>query len=125
MGKTVMIVDDTEAIRMSVGFILQEEGYTVVEAKNGQEALDTLKNGTKIELIICDVNMPVLDGIGFLRALKTDGVYSAYKFTPIIMLTTEAGEDKKSEGKELGAKAWVVKPFKPDQLVKAVKMMIM
>jgi two-component system, chemotaxis family, chemotaxis protein CheY len=125
MGKTVLIVDDTEAIRMSVGFILQEEGYTVVEAKNGQEALDKLKEGAGIDLILCDVNMPVMDGITFLRSVKTDNSYSAFKFTPVVMLTTEAGEEKKAEGKELGAKAWIVKPFKPDQLVKSVKMLIM
>ncbi len=124
MGKTVMIVDDTEAIRMSVGFILQEEGYVVLEAKNGQEALDKLQAGAGIDLILCDVNMPVMDGIAFLRAIKTDNSYSAYKFTPIVMLTTEAGEEKKAEGKELGAKAWIVKPFKPEQLVKSVKMLI-
>jgi two-component system, chemotaxis family, chemotaxis protein CheY len=125
MGKTVMIVDDTEAIRMSVGFILQEEGYTVIEAKNGQEALDKLKGGAAVDLILCDVNMPVMDGITFLKNVKTDASYSAYKFTPVVMLTTESGEEKRSEGKELGAKAWIVKPFKPDQLVKSVKMLIM
>lgn len=124
MGKTIMIVDDTEAIRMSVGFTLQEEGYDIVEAKNGQEALDKLKGANKIDLILCDVNMPVMDGIEFLRNMKTNDSYSSVKFTPIIMLTTEAGEDKKNEGKELGAKAWIVKPFKPEQLIKAVKTLL-
>ncbi|MBN2403583.1 MAG: response regulator [Spirochaetes bacterium] len=124
MGKKIMIVDDTEAIRMSVGFTLQEEGYEVVEAKNGQEALDKLKGTDKIDLILCDVNMPIMDGIEFLRNMKTNESYSSVKFTPIIMLTTEAGEDKKNEGKELGAKAWIVKPFKPEQLIKAVKTLI-
>jgi two-component system, chemotaxis family, chemotaxis protein CheY len=123
MGKLIMVVDDTEAIRMSVGFTLQEEGYEILEAKNGQDALDKLK-GNKIDLILCDVNMPVMDGIAFLRAVKTDADYSAYRFTPIIMLTTEAGDDMKKEGQTLGAKAWVVKPFKPEQLIKAVKMLM-
>jgi len=125
MSKTIMIIDDTEAIRMSVGFTLQEEGYEVIEGKNGQDALDKLNSGVKVDLILCDVNMPVMDGITFLRTIKTDSRYSYSKFTPIIMLTTEAGEDKKAEGKELGAKAWIVKPFKPEQLIKAVKLLIM
>jgi two-component system, chemotaxis family, chemotaxis protein CheY len=124
MGKTILIIDDTEAIRMSVGFTLQEEGYEVVEAKNGQDALDKLKGPNKIDLILCDVNMPVMDGIEFLRNIKTNEAYSSFKFAPIIMLTTEAGEDKKNEGKELGAKAWIVKPFKPEQLIKAVKTLV-
>ena len=123
MSKTIMIVDDTEAIRMSVGFTLQEEGYEVVEAKNGQEALEKLKN-SKIDLILCDVNMPVMSGIEFLRNIKTDNAYSDFRFTPIIMLTTEAGEKMKTEGKELGAKAWIVKPFKPEQLIKSIKILI-
>ncbi|MFH0975907.1 MAG: response regulator [Spirochaetota bacterium] len=124
MGKLILIVDDTEAIRMSVGFILQEEGYELVEAKNGQEALDKLNSSKKVDLILCDVNMPVMDGIEFLRNIKRNEAYSSFKFTPIIMLTTEAGEDKKAEGRELGAKAWIVKPFKPEQLVKAVKQLV-
>jgi two-component system, chemotaxis family, chemotaxis protein CheY len=124
MGKVILIVDDTEAIRMSVGFILQEEGYEIVEAKNGQDALDKLASSKKVDLILCDVNMPVMDGIEFLRNIKTNEAYSSFKFTPIIMLTTEAGEDKKAEGRELGAKAWIVKPFKPEQLVKAVKQLV-
>ncbi|MBN2039036.1 MAG: response regulator [Spirochaetes bacterium] len=123
MSKTIMIVDDTEAIRMSVGFTLQEEGYNVVEAKNGQEALEKLKNNN-VDLILCDVNMPVMNGIEFLRSIKTDNDFADFRFTPIIMLTTEAGEKMKAEGKELGAKAWIVKPFKPDQLIKSVKMLL-
>jgi two-component system, chemotaxis family, chemotaxis protein CheY len=123
MSKTIMIIDDTEAIRMSVGFTLQEEGYDVIEAKNGQDALDKLKDA-KADLILCDVNMPVMNGIDFLKAVKTDSKYSSLKFLPIIMLTTEAGEEAKSEGKRLGAKAWIIKPFKPDQLIKSVKMLI-
>ena len=124
MNKTILVVDDADAIRMSVGFTLQEEGYDIVEAVDGQDALDKLSEN-QIDLILCDVNMPVMDGISFLRNIKTNESYSSFKYTPIIMLTTEAGENMKEEGKSLGAKAWIVKPFKPDVLIKSVKKLIM
>lgn len=118
-----MVIDDADAIRMSVGFTLQEEGYNVLEAVDGQDALNKLAE-SEVNLILCDVNMPVMDGITFLKNIKNNASYSSYKYTPIIMLTTEAGENMKEEGKKLGAKAWIVKPFKPDQLLKAVKTLI-
>lgn len=124
MNKTILVVDDADAIRMSVGFTLQEEGYDIVEAVDGQDALNKLSEN-QIDLILCDVNMPVMDGISFLRNIKTNESYSSFKYTPIIMLTTEAGENMKEEGKSLGAKAWIVKPFKPDVLIKSVKKLIM
>ncbi|MDY6967716.1 MAG: response regulator [Spirochaetota bacterium] len=123
MNKTIMVIDDADAIRMSVGFTLQEEGYNVLEAVDGQDALNKLAE-SEVNLILCDVNMPVMDGITFLKNIKNNASYSSYKYTPIIMLTTEAGENMKEEGKKLGAKAWIVKPFKPDQLLKAVKTLI-
>jgi len=79
-------------------------------------------SGQKIHLIISDVNMPVMDGLAMVQEIKK---MPAYKFTPIIMLTTEAGSDKKEQGKSLGAKAWMVKPFKPDQMLDAVSKLIM
>jgi two-component system, chemotaxis family, chemotaxis protein CheY len=123
MGKTIMIIDDATAIRQVVELTLKESGYDTVQASDGNDALSKL-NGASIDLIICDVNMPNLNGIGFLEALKNDDKYSSYKFTPIIMLTTEAGEDMKNRGKELGAKAWLVKPFKPDQLLSSVEKLL-
>lgn len=123
MGKTIMIVDDADSIRKSVGFALQEAGYDVIEASNGQDALGKL-DGKGIDLIVCDVNMPKMDGIEFLKILKSDAKYSSYQFAPIIMLTTESGESKKAEGKAAGAKAWIVKPFKPEKLLDAVKKLI-
>lgn len=123
MGKTILVIDDADAVRMTVGFTLQEEGYEIVEACDGVDALNKL-DGKSIDLILCDVNMPNMNGITFLKTIKTDDKYASYKFTPIIMLTTEAGDKMKEEGKALGAKAWIVKPFKPEQLVKAVNMLI-
>ena len=123
MGKTVMIVDDAAAIRQSVGYSLQESGFEVVEAVDGKDALGKLDK-QKLDLIICDVNMTEMDGLTMLKTIKSDDTYSSYRFIPIIMLTTEAGEDRKEEGKKAGAKVWMVKPFKPEQLVDAVKKLI-
>ncbi len=117
MAKTIMIVDDSASIRTVVGIALRGEGYTVIEAINGQDALNKL-TGQKVNLIISDVNMPIMDGITFVKQVKT---MPAYRFTPIIMLTTESDEAKKREGQAAGAKAWVVKPFKPEQMLGAVQ----
>ena len=117
MAKTIMIVDDSASIRTVVGIALRGEGYAVIEAINGQDAINKL-TGQKVNLIISDVNMPIMDGITFVKQVKT---MAAYRFTPIIMLTTESDESKKREGQAAGAKAWVVKPFQPDQLIGAVQ----
>ena len=117
MAKTIMIVDDSASIRTVVGIALRGEGYTVIEAINGQDAINKL-TGQKVNLIISDVNMPIMDGITFVKNVKT---MAAYRFTPIIMLTTESDESKNREGQAAGAKAWVVKPFKPEQMLGAVQ----
>ncbi|MBX9937380.1 response regulator [Giesbergeria anulus] len=117
MAKTIMIVDDSASIRMVVGIALRGAGYEVIEAKDGKDALDKL-TGQKVHLIISDVNMPVMDGITFVKSVKQ---LANYRFTPIIMLTTESDESKKREGQAAGAKAWVVKPFKPEQMLGAVQ----
>lgn len=121
MAKTIMIIDDSTSLRQVVSIALGEAGYAVLEACDGQDALAKLK-GQKVHLMICDVNMPNMDGITFLKTVRT---LPEYKFTPIIMLTTEAGEDKKKEGQAAGARAWVVKPFKPDQLLGAVAKLVL
>ena len=121
MAKTIMIIDDSVSLRQVVGIALSAAGYEVIEACDGRDALAKL-NGVKVHLMICDVNMPNLDGIGFLQAKRE---LPNYKFTPVIMLTTEAGEDKKREGQAAGARAWVVKPFKPEQLLLAVAKLIL
>ena|ERR1035437_2374232 len=117
MAKTIMIVDDSSSMRQVVGIALKSAGYVVLEGRDGVDALAKL-TGQKVHLIISDVNMPNMDGISFVKAVKQ---LSAYKFTPIIMLTTESEESKKREGQAAGAKAWVVKPFKPEQLLGAVQ----
>ncbi len=117
MAKTIMIVDDSASIRMVVGIALRGAGYDVIEAKDGKDGVDKL-TGQKVHLIISDVNMPVMDGISFVKAVKQ---MPNYRFTPIIMLTTESDESKKREGQAAGAKAWVVKPFKPEQMLGAVQ----
>ena len=116
-GKTILVVDDSGSFRTVVKLALKKAGYGVLEAGDGQAALSTLQGDTKVHLIVCDVNMPVMDGLSFLRELKT---LPAYKFTPVIMLTTESQEAKKAEGRAAGAKAWITKPFQPSELVDAV-----
>ena len=116
MAKRILVVDDSASVRTVAGIALREAGYEVIEASNGQEGLSRLDGG-RIHLVISDVNMPVLDGIGFLKQIKA---HPTYRFTPVVMLTTEAGEDKKQEGRAAGAKAWIVKPFQPKTLLDAV-----
>jgi two-component system chemotaxis response regulator CheY len=117
MAKTIMVVDDSISIRQVVSLALKQAGYDVIEGVDGKDALAKL-TGQKVNLIISDVNMPNMDGISFVRELKTR---PAYKFTPVLMLTTESQEDKKEQGKAAGARAWMVKPFKPDALLAAVQ----
>lgn len=120
MSKTIMIIDDSASVRQVVSTALKGEGYDVVEASDGRDALSKL-NGQKVHLMISDVNMPNMDGITFVTEVKK---LSDYKFTPIIMLTTEGSDEKKKAGQAAGAKAWVVKPFQPPQLLKAVSMLV-
>jgi two-component system, chemotaxis family, chemotaxis protein CheY len=115
MSKRILIVDDSASVRQVSNMALTRAGYEVIEASDGQDGLAKLAG--KINLIISDVNMPRMDGISFLKAVKA---HPNYKFTPVIMLTTEAGEDKKNEGRAAGAKAWIVKPFQPQTMLDAV-----
>ncbi|ANN65671.1 response regulator [Bordetella bronchialis] len=121
MAKTILIVDDSASVRQVVGIALRGAGYDVIEGRDGKDALAKL-TGQKVHLIISDVNMPEMDGIAFLKAVK---LLPAYRFTPVIMLTTESQEAKKREGQQAGAKAWVVKPFQPAQLLGAVEKLIL
>lgn len=121
MGKSILIVDDSGSVRSVVGIALRGAGYEVVEAEDGSQGLKKL-DGRKIHLIISDVNMPVMDGLTFLKEIKK---LPNYKFTPVMMLTTETSEEKKAIGKAEGARAWMVKPFKPDQMLSAVQKLVL
>lgn len=120
MAKTVLVVDDSISLRQVVSIALKGAGYDVVEACDGRDALSKL-DGRKYHLIISDVNMPNMDGITFVKELKSK---AEHRFTPVIMLTTEAGEGKKQQGQLAGAKAWVVKPFQPEQMLAAVARLV-
>ena len=121
MAKTILIVDDSPSLRQIVAIALKGAGFDIIEASDGKVALSKL-DGKKIHLVISDVNMPNMDGITFVQEMKK---LAAYKFTPVIMLTTESQEAKKREGQAAGAKAWVVKPFQPAQMLAAVAKLIL
>ncbi len=116
MSKTILVVDDSSSIRQLVSMSLRDAGFEVIEACDGKDALSKLA-GQKVHLIVSDVNMPNMDGITLAKEVKA---HPQYKFTPIMMLTTEAQESKMKEGKDAGAKAWLTKPFQTDQLLTAV-----
>ncbi|WKB54632.1 response regulator [Eleftheria terrae] len=121
MAKTIMIVDDSASLRMVVGIALKAAGYDVLEGSDGRDALAKLA-GQKVHLIVSDLNMPNMDGLSFAKAVKA---LPSYKFTPIVMLTTESADEKKRAGQEAGLKAWVVKPFKPEQLLAVVQKLVL
>ncbi len=114
---SILAVDDSASMRQMVTFTLQSAGYDVVEARDGQEALQLAKSKT-FNLVLTDINMPKMDGIALVRALRA---LPAYKFTPLLTLTTESTADKKQEGKAAGATGWIVKPFNPEQLLGVIK----
>lgn len=113
----ILAVDDSASMRQMVSFTLKGMGHDVYEAADGAEALKFAKNHNGLDLVISDINMPNMDGIALIRALRQ---LSEYKFIPILMLTTESGADKKNEGKAAGATGWIVKPFNPDQLLATI-----
>ena len=119
--KLILVIDDSASLRQVVGITLKTAGFEVLEAADGQDALGKL-DGRKIHLMICDVNMPVMDGITFVKEAKK---LANYRFVPIIMLTTESRESRKQEGQIAGAKAWVVKPFRPEQMLQVVTKLIL
>ena len=121
MAKTILIVDDSASFRQVVALTLKGAGYDVLEAGDGKEGVTRL-DGRKIHLIISDVNMPNMDGIAFLKQVKA---HASYKFTPVVMLTTEGQDAKKNEGKTAGAKAWIMKPFMPPQVLDVVSKLVL
>jgi two-component system, chemotaxis family, chemotaxis protein CheY len=117
MGKTVLVVDDSKAIRQSITFVLEQNGYEVIEGSDGMDGLEQLKDST-VDLIITDINMPNLDGIGFIEKARER---QETKFVPILVLTTESQQSMMERGKAAGATGWIVKPFSTDKLMAAVK----
>ena len=116
MAKVILTVDDSASVRQMVKFTLSDAGYADIEAVDGKDALAKLKY--QVNLVITDLNMPNLDGIGLIRSVRAN---PAYKGIPIIMLTTESQESRKQEGKAAGATGWIVKPFTTQQILAVVK----
>jgi two-component system, chemotaxis family, chemotaxis protein CheY len=116
-AKQLLVVDDSTSMRQMVAFALTSGGFEVHEAEDGQVALDIARNRS-FDAVVTDVNMPRMDGISLIRELRQ---LPSYRFTPLLMLTTESGSDKKMEGKAAGATGWLVKPFDPEQLVATVR----
>ncbi len=121
MSKIILVVDDSATLRMSVEMTLQPAGFKVVHAVNGQDGLDKLKELEEAQtppvMIISDINMPVMDGITFIKEVKK----TSFRYLPILVLTTEREDSKKLEGKKAGASGWLVKPFKPETLLAVVR----
>jgi len=118
--KYILIIDDSPTIRTSVEFALKKLGYTIKQAENGKKGLEAVseikKSGSELAMCIVDVNMPEMDGIAFLKEFRRDD-----KFSPVLILTTESENDKIKEGKAAGASGWMIKPFKPVDLVSVVE----
>lgn len=116
MSKTALIVDDSTSLRQMVSFTLREAGFEVLEGANGKEGLRQL-SGQPLQVIITDLNMPEMDGIAMIQQIRT---IPAYRFTPILMLTTESHAAKRDEARKAGATGWIVKPFVPEKLLDIV-----
>ncbi len=114
---SILAVDDSASMRQMVSFTLKGAGYDVIEAVDGVDALNKAKQQS-VNLVITDVNMPNMDGIALIAELRK---LPSYKFTPLLMLTTESAPEKKQAGKAAGATGWIVKPFNPEQLVATIK----
>jgi len=118
MGMTVLVVDDSVTMVLSLKTTLTMNGFAVETANNGQAALDKLKSGIKPNLILTDINMPVMGGLEFIGQVRG---LPGFRFTPILTLTTESETSKRDEGKRLGATGWLVKPLSGEDLIKVIK----
>ena len=117
MTYRIRIIDDSATMRQMVGHTLREAGFEVVEAEDGQKALDLLTSAGRFDLVITDLNMPVIDGFSLIERLRA---IPEYRYTPILMLTTESDPAKKDRGRAAGATGWIVKPFNPEKLIEVV-----
>lgn len=124
MGRDILIVDDSPTLRTSLSFCLENAGYLILQAENGQEGLEVLaglkEQEKSIDLIITDINMPIMDGIQFIQGVKK----TSFRFVPILVLSTETERSLKDQAKEAGAAGWLHKPFRPEQLLWVVKKFI-
>lgn len=120
MAKTILAVDDSGSLRQMLSFSLKEAGYGVIEAVDGQDGLDKAKKHT-VDLVLTDQNMPGMDGLSLIKALRA---MKDYRSVPILMLTTESGDEMKAKGRAAGASGWLVKPFDPARLTEVVKKLI-
>ena len=118
MPKHILIVDDSKTVRNLVAFIMRKEGFKVTAAEDGLDGLEKLYTDPQVDLIITDINMPRMDGFGFIEGLRADPAFST---TPVLVLTTESDAAKKQRAREAGATGWIVKPFDPVRLIDAVR----
>lgn len=116
MSKKVMVVDDSQTVRQQVGIALTQAGFDVLEAVDGEDGLQKIKSSSDVAMVICDVNMPRMNGIEFVQAMA-----KRQSNVPIVMLTTEGRPELVAEAKRAGARAWMVKPFQPSQLGQVVQ----
>ena len=120
MSKYIMVIDDSPTIRVSVEMALKQLGHPIKQAENGQDALEKIneikKSGEEIALCLSDINMPIMNGIEFITEFR-----KVDKFTPVVVLTTEAEKDIIQKGKEAGASGWIIKPFQAEDLINVVK----
>lgn len=116
MSKKVLVVDDSATVRQQVRMVLEQAGFTVAEAVDGQDAV-TKVNGDSFDGVVCDVNMPRMNGVEFVEKVKADAKHASL---PILMLTTEGAPELIRRAKAAGVKGWIVKPFKADQVVAAI-----
>jgi two-component system chemotaxis response regulator CheY len=121
MAKTIFLVDDSATILLSVSSILGKAGFAVEKAANADEALKKFKAGVKVDLLITDLNMPGMNGIELIKKVRT---LAAYRFLPILFLTTESQQSRKLEAKAAGASGWIVKPATADDLLNTIKLVI-
>jgi two-component system chemotaxis response regulator CheY len=116
MASVILAVDDSASMRQMVNFTLKGAGYEVVQAADGVEALEYARRNS-VDLVLTDVNMPRMDGIALVRELRS---LPTYRYTPMLVLTTESSQEKKMQGKQAGATGWIVKPFNPEQLLATI-----
>jgi two-component system, chemotaxis family, chemotaxis protein CheY len=121
VAKRILAVDDSASVRQMQRFVLSGAGYEVIDAVDGKDGLAKLEKSGAVNLILTDLNMPNLDGVGFIKAVRSSG---AHRLTPIVVISTESQQEKKQEARAAGATGWIVKPFTPEQLLAVVKKVI-